>query len=184
MPQRSQHQNGGQWVRPATRLAIYLRDGFICLWCGEDLRDQPGQLTLDHYRPRATGGSNSSENLLTSCRDCNSDRRDRPARAFLASRYSGTVYMVPQKLMTLRRQLRRRIVKHRQVAKEILDQLGVQRGGSRNLTAAVKQANAHRGRPGSVPTSPRRSFLGALSSRSFSRPTATQGAEHHGCEES
>jgi 5-methylcytosine-specific restriction endonuclease McrA len=64
------------WIRKSTRYAIYHRDGFDCVWCrsifpisfaGEDL-------TLDHIVPRCHGGTNKPDNLVTSCRSCNSSR--------------------------------------------------------------------------------------------------------------
>lgn len=60
---------GMNWVRQATRLAIYLRDGARCVYCG---RRAP--LTLDHVIPHSRGGANAAANLITACRPCN-DRR-------------------------------------------------------------------------------------------------------------
>ena len=31
--------NGSKWIRPDKRLAIYLRDGLACAWCGHALED-------------------------------------------------------------------------------------------------------------------------------------------------
>lgn len=73
--------NGGKWCRPTTRLAIYLRDGLACVWCGETLEDS-GRLTLDHCRPHSKGGSNAPSNLVTACRRCNSSRGNRSLAAF------------------------------------------------------------------------------------------------------
>jgi hypothetical protein len=75
--------NGGKWIRPEKRLAIYLRDGFACAYCGTDLRDSaPENVNLDHLRPRSKGGTNEARNLVTSCKSCNCSRQDRPWRAF------------------------------------------------------------------------------------------------------
>jgi 5-methylcytosine-specific restriction endonuclease McrA len=72
-------QASGCWIRPAKRLAIYVRDGFTCAYCGTDLRNAaPADVTLDHLLPRSTGGSNSPTNLITCCRSCNSSRQDKP----------------------------------------------------------------------------------------------------------
>lgn len=71
--------NGGKWIRPEKRLAIYLRDRFECGYCGCDLRHAaPRELTLDHLVPRVDGGSNDHRNLVTSCLSCNSRRRHTP----------------------------------------------------------------------------------------------------------
>lgn len=63
------------WLPQWRRLAIYLRDGLQCCWCGLTLEDGI-KLTLDHATPRAAGGSNASSNLFTCCLTCNAKRRD------------------------------------------------------------------------------------------------------------
>ncbi len=72
--------NGGKWITKERRLAIYLRDGFICNYCGCDLKNiaVPQDMALDHLTPRSAGGSNDSTNLVTVCRSCNSKRSDKP----------------------------------------------------------------------------------------------------------
>ncbi len=67
----------GQWIRPARRLAIYLRDDFRCVYCERDLRDVGERgITLEHVIPRSKGGSNRDDNLVTSCLPCNSSRQN------------------------------------------------------------------------------------------------------------
>ena len=81
---RNRHANGGQgmhWIRPEKRLAIYLRDGLACAWCGATIEDGT-TLTLDHLRPHSQGGSNDSANLVTACHRCNSSRGARSVRTF------------------------------------------------------------------------------------------------------
>ena len=74
---------GMNWIRPDKRLAIYLRDGFRCVYCGESLRDSdPATATLDHLIPRCEGGDNDETNLVTACRSCNSTRQDKPWREY------------------------------------------------------------------------------------------------------
>lgn len=71
--------NGGSWIRKDKRLAIYIRDGFTCVYCGTDLKHaDPTDVTLDHLLPRSAGGTNEATNLVTACRHCNSQRGDRP----------------------------------------------------------------------------------------------------------
>ena len=53
------------------RNAIYLRDGYVCGYCGRSYKSQPSRLTLDHVKPRAQGGSNQPSNLVTCCDRCN-----------------------------------------------------------------------------------------------------------------
>ena len=67
--------NGSKWIRPAKRLAIYIRDEFRCLSCNRDLRDAaPVEINLDHLIPRSEGGTNDASNLVTACKRCNSAR--------------------------------------------------------------------------------------------------------------
>lgn len=72
-------QPKGRWIRPGKRLALYLRDGFACCYCGRLLKDAaPADVTLDHLLPKQAGGTNEPRNLVTACRSCNSSRQDRP----------------------------------------------------------------------------------------------------------
>jgi hypothetical protein len=68
--------HGAKWIRPAKRLAIYVRDGLACVYCGHGVEDG-ALLSLDHVVPFVHGGSHEASNLLTSCRSCNSRRGDR-----------------------------------------------------------------------------------------------------------
>ena len=69
------------WIRPAKRLAIYLRDGLACCYCGASVEDGV-RLTLDHLRCYSTGGSHDATNIITSCHTCNSRRGTRPWKQF------------------------------------------------------------------------------------------------------
>jgi len=53
-------------ISPATRRAVYERDGYRCRLCGRS-RD----LTLDNICPWSLGGSDEISNLQTLCRPCN-----------------------------------------------------------------------------------------------------------------
>lgn len=73
---------GSKWIRPEKRLAVYLRDGFECVYCGKNgkpatiLNTRGGALlTLDHLQPRELGGDNDPFNLVTACVTCNSARK-------------------------------------------------------------------------------------------------------------
>ena len=73
---RNINGNAGVNIRPTTRVAIYLRDGYRCGWCGADLSEcDPFQVTLDHLEPHDNGGGNSPTNLVTACRSCNCRRQ-------------------------------------------------------------------------------------------------------------
>lgn len=73
--------HGMNWIRQEKRLAIYMRDGMACAWCGRAV-EQETILTLDHLKPFSRGGSNSETNLVTACKQCNSARGARPVRTF------------------------------------------------------------------------------------------------------
>ena len=76
---QGQAQPAGRWIRVEKRLALYIRDGFGCAYCGRDLRGcAPADVTLDHLLPRSAGGTNDATNLITACRACNSSRQDKP----------------------------------------------------------------------------------------------------------
>jgi hypothetical protein len=72
---------GMNWIRQTSRLAIYLRDGLSCCYCGSSIEDGV-QLTLDHLKPHSRGGKNKPENLVTCCAKCNSSRGNRPVAEF------------------------------------------------------------------------------------------------------
>lgn len=79
---RSNGQGQGMnWCRPATRLAVYLRDGMACAYCGASV-EQGVRLTLDHLVAHSKGGTNCPTNLITCCHRCNSSRGARTVRAF------------------------------------------------------------------------------------------------------
>lgn len=84
--ERKQKWAGMNWCRQDLRLAIYLRDGLACVWCGASVEDG-AQLSLDHLKP-ANGrhaADNSPANLVCSCSRCNSSRGNRSVRAFAAA---------------------------------------------------------------------------------------------------
>ena len=76
-----------RWINNNTRLAIYLRDGMSCAYCGSTVEDG-AQLSLDHLQPRSKASSksglNDPSNLVTCCRKCNSSRGNRPVKEFAA----------------------------------------------------------------------------------------------------
>lgn len=111
--------NGGKWIRTDKRLAIYLRDGFQCAYCGAVLEEGDTLLTLDHVTPQELGGSNKSSNLVCACKSCNSSKQDKPLRAFLAclAEQGVTVEDVPRQI---RNRTRRSLRRYRRIAKTIV----------------------------------------------------------------
>jgi 5-methylcytosine-specific restriction endonuclease McrA len=56
--------------RPAfTRFNVFLRDRFICQYCGDGFPAH--ELTFDHVVPRSRGGRTTWANVVTACSSCN-----------------------------------------------------------------------------------------------------------------
>jgi hypothetical protein len=73
--------NGMNWISQSSRLAIYLRDGLSCAYCGHSV-ELGAKLTLDHLKAHSMGGDNKPTNLVTSCERCNKSRGNRPVSSF------------------------------------------------------------------------------------------------------
>ena len=63
------------------RNGIFERDGFRCVYCGEQFLAE--ELTLDHVQPRVRGGDRSEGNLVTACRACNTLKGQHRLSTFL-----------------------------------------------------------------------------------------------------
>jgi 5-methylcytosine-specific restriction endonuclease McrA len=72
---------GMNWISQHKRLAIYLRDGLACAYCGEGV-EQGASLCLDHLKSRCDGGSNHETNLVTACKRCNDSKGARSVAEF------------------------------------------------------------------------------------------------------
>jgi len=86
------------------------RARFACEYCGVSETDTGGRLTVDHFQPKACGGSDDPDNLLYCCHGCNlykADYRPRgpkdpalwnprqePAEAHLLTLADGTLYPI------------------------------------------------------------------------------------------
>jgi 5-methylcytosine-specific restriction endonuclease McrA len=107
----SRRRYKGVTIRKDKRLAIYLRDGFCCVYCLRDLHGvAPFDITLDHVKAHADGGSNSETNLVTACRACNCERQDKPL-----GRFAG-----PETRKHIRRNTRRSLRRYRIMAKALI----------------------------------------------------------------
>ncbi len=84
---------GFRWLWLPTRLAVYSRDDWRCCACGLEATWEPTRkwswkscrsdaLSVDHVVPRARGGTNAPENLLTLCVGCNAEKKDRELAAW------------------------------------------------------------------------------------------------------
>jgi len=98
------------WIRKEKRLAIYLRDGLACGYCGQSIEDG-AKLTLDHLKPYSKGGSNDTTNLVTCCAICNSKRGNRTVKAFAAgvAHYTGKTTTTETILEFIKTTTRRKI---------------------------------------------------------------------------
>lgn len=63
-------------MNPEVRLYIRQRAHFACEYCGVSEADTGGELTIDHFQPRAKGGSDEIANLLYCCIRCNQYKSD------------------------------------------------------------------------------------------------------------
>lgn len=52
-----------------TRFNVFLRDEFECQYCAQEFKTH--LLTFDHVIPRCKGGKTSWDNIVASCRSCN-----------------------------------------------------------------------------------------------------------------
>lgn len=64
---------GPRAIAPDLRDFVLRRDGFLCTYCGVSGVD----LHCDHVVPYSRGGATSAENLVASCKPCNSSKKDR-----------------------------------------------------------------------------------------------------------
>jgi hypothetical protein len=62
-------------VSTRIRFEVFKRDRFTCAYCGKHPPDV--LLEVDHVIPRAAGGSDDIENLVTACWECNNGKSDR-----------------------------------------------------------------------------------------------------------
>lgn len=54
---------------------LFRRDGNVCAYCHQTF--SPKVLTRDHVHPRALGGKDKWENVVTSCKPCNNHKGDK-----------------------------------------------------------------------------------------------------------
>lgn len=64
-------------MKPDPNQFIYERDNFKCQYCGLDASKDfdmwwKANLNIDHIKPKKHGGTNDPNNLVVSCRACNS----------------------------------------------------------------------------------------------------------------
>ena len=60
---------------------VFERDDYRCVYCGK--RFAAEELSIDHVEPRVRGGDQSSGNLVTACKGCNTLKAHRRLSDFL-----------------------------------------------------------------------------------------------------
>ncbi len=55
-----------------TRFNVFLRDRWLCQYCGDNFKTQ--DLTFDHVIPRSRGGRTAWTNIVTACQSCNIEK--------------------------------------------------------------------------------------------------------------
>ncbi len=68
-------------ISKSTRAYVIKRDGKVCTYCLKSVSNF--NLVLDHVKPRINGGVDAEENLIVSCRSCNSKKSDFSLEAFV-----------------------------------------------------------------------------------------------------
>lgn len=69
----------------STRALVFSRDANRCVYCGSE-----SDLTIDHVRPEARGGSDDIDNLVVACRHCNAVKCNyTPEEAGMEMRFRG-----------------------------------------------------------------------------------------------
>jgi hypothetical protein len=58
------------------RFEVFKRDNFTCQYCGRNVKEDKVKLHIEHIIPKAKGGKNASDNLTTSCWECNSGKAE------------------------------------------------------------------------------------------------------------
>lgn len=58
-------------INSSVRDQVRQRAHFACEFCGTSEADSGGELTIDHFKPKAKGGDDSLGNLIYCCISCN-----------------------------------------------------------------------------------------------------------------
>lgn len=68
------------------KFIIFHRDGFRCIYCGKSSIEDSEELSIDHILPRTANGKDTADNLVTSCKSCNSTKNNKILRGELMNR--------------------------------------------------------------------------------------------------
>lgn len=53
------------------RFQVFIRDDFTCIYCGRNVKEDHIKIECEHIIPKVKNGTDTLNNLTTSCRDCN-----------------------------------------------------------------------------------------------------------------
>ena len=125
MINRQKRNQGMNWIRQEKRLAIYLRDGMACMYCGDSI-ENGAILSLDHIKPHSKGGDNSEKNLICACKKCNSSRGNRTLKSFCESvaEYLNHGVDSNEMVKAIRRNTRRKLSPCLVEAKQLIERRG------------------------------------------------------------
>jgi 5-methylcytosine-specific restriction endonuclease McrA len=71
----SRHGYQRRGVPPLNNRELFLRDGNLCLYCGDEFHDS--HLTRDHVIPLSRGGRDCWSNVVAACKHCNARKGNR-----------------------------------------------------------------------------------------------------------
>lgn len=71
--------------KKSVALAVRVRDRNACVYCSATKESSGAHLHLDHIVPKSKGGKDIEDNLVLSCRRCNSRRKEMPFDAWCRS---------------------------------------------------------------------------------------------------
>lgn len=72
------------------RYEILRRDNYTCRYCG--LKASETELTVDHVKPTALGGTDDPTNLVACCKDCNSGKTSSSPDAVVVAQVEGDAF--------------------------------------------------------------------------------------------
>lgn len=75
--QRLSEKNVKKWKKISK--VVFERDNYTCRYC----KKVGGILEVDHVIPFSKGGSDNLDNLVTSCRTCNRQKKDKTVKEFI-----------------------------------------------------------------------------------------------------
>ena len=73
---KKENKNKRKPISPRLRAEVLQRDNKTCQDCGKTIADGI-KLEVHHIKPVSKGGTNSLENLITNCEDCNRGKSDK-----------------------------------------------------------------------------------------------------------